>query len=38
MFDKVPPAIYNAFANTTDSFGGYDLLGRFLYARLTQSF
>jgi iron complex outermembrane recepter protein len=38
VFDKTPAVIYNGFLAASDAYGGYDFLGRFGYARLTQSF
>jgi iron complex outermembrane recepter protein len=36
VFDRAPPAIYNGAAGNYDE-ATYDFLGRFFYARLTQS-
>jgi hypothetical protein len=35
--DRRPPAVYNGFANTTDTYS-YDLMMRQFFARLTQQF
>ena len=37
VFDRQPPVIYNGVAGNYDT-SAYDMLGRFMYARLTQSF
>jgi outer membrane receptor protein involved in Fe transport len=37
LFDKPPAVIYNGFTAATDPTA-YDLLGRFFYGRLTQTF
>jgi outer membrane receptor protein involved in Fe transport len=37
VFDRAPPVIYNGAAGNYDE-ATYDFLGRFMYARLTQSF
>jgi outer membrane receptor protein involved in Fe transport len=37
ILDANPPKIYNTFASATDQYT-YDQMGRFLYARLSQSF
>ena len=37
LFDKPPALIYNGFTAATDPTA-YDLLGRFFYGRLTQTF
>jgi outer membrane receptor protein involved in Fe transport len=37
VFDRDPPVIYNGRAGNYDE-SAYDFLGRFTYARLTQSF
>jgi iron complex outermembrane recepter protein len=37
MFDQAPPDVYNAFANTTDTYS-YDLIMRQFFARLTHQF
>ena len=37
VLDQAPPAIYNSVAGNYDP-ATYDLLGRFAYARLTQTF
>jgi hypothetical protein len=36
VFDKTPPLVYNETFIFTDP--GYDLVGRFIYGRITQSF
>jgi hypothetical protein len=38
VFDASPPFIANAFEANTDPTGGYDIVGRFLYARLQHTF
>ena len=37
VFDRAPPVIYNGAAGNYDT-SAYDMLGRFMYARLTQAF
>jgi iron complex outermembrane recepter protein len=37
VFDRQPPVIYNGASGNYDTTA-YDMLGRFMYARLTQSF
>ena len=37
VFDRQPPTIFNGAAGNYDE-SAYDFLGRFAYARLTQSF
>jgi len=37
LFDATPPFIANAFAANTDPAGGYDILGRYLYVRLSHA-
>ena len=37
VFDRAPPVIYNGAAGNYDT-SAYDMLGRFAYARLTQTF
>jgi outer membrane receptor protein involved in Fe transport len=36
MFDTRPPSVFNAFLTYTDP--GYDLVGRFVYGRVTHAF
>jgi outer membrane receptor protein involved in Fe transport len=38
VFDASPPFIANAFEANTDPTGGYDIVGRFVYARLSHTF
>ncbi len=37
VFDAAPPFVGNAFAANTDPQGGYDLMGRYIYFRLSHA-